>query len=67
MIDKNKKSFRAGETILKQGENGRCAYIIELGRVEIFLEREDGLAQFIGSRGPGMMIGEMALIDQALH
>jgi diguanylate cyclase len=59
------KTFRAGEIILKQGEDGRGAYIIEKGRVEIVLERETGPDQIIGTRGPGTMIGEMALIDDA--
>lgn len=65
MSTPNQKSFKPGEIILKQGEEGRCAYIVEQGRVEIFLEREGGVSQYIGSRGPGTIIGEMALIDNA--
>lgn len=65
MSTAHQKTFKPGETILKQGEDGTCAYIIEKGRVEIFLERDDAPEQYIGSRGPGTMIGEMALIDNA--
>lgn len=65
MSTSNQKSYKPGEIILKQGEEGRCAYIIEQGRVEIFLEREGNVSQYIGSRGPGTIIGEMALIDNA--
>jgi len=35
-------SYRAGETIIRQGEQGDCAYVIESGRVEIVLEKPDG-------------------------
>jgi hypothetical protein len=35
------------------------------GRVEICLEKPDGTQQIVGTRGPGTIIGEMALIDDA--
>ncbi|MCB9982461.1 MAG: EAL domain-containing protein [Rhodospirillales bacterium] len=63
--DENKKSFKAGETIMKQGDEGRCAYIIEKGRVEILIDTRNGETQYLGSRGPGAMIGEMAILDNA--
>jgi EAL domain-containing protein (putative c-di-GMP-specific phosphodiesterase class I) len=58
-------SFKAGATIMRQGESGDCAYIIESGRVEIVLEKPDGRRQCIGTRGVSTMIGEMALVDAA--
>jgi len=58
-------SFKAGETIMRQGEPGDHAYIIESGRVEIVLEKPDGRRQCIGTRGCNTMIGEMALVDAA--
>lgn len=61
----NKKSFKTGEIIMRQGEAGRCAYIIESGRVEILIETRNGEIQYLGSRGPGAMIGEMAILDDA--
>lgn len=61
----NLKSFKAGEIIMKQGDIGTCAYIIEKGRVEITVEKSDGRVQSVGTRGEGTMIGEMALIDKA--
>lgn len=57
--------FKAGETIIKQGEAGRAAYIIEQGRVEIMVKTAEGPEQSVGTRGTGTMIGEMALIDNA--
>jgi diguanylate cyclase len=59
-----KKSFKAGEIIMRQGEESGNAFIIEAGRVEILIERH-GRQQSFGTRGPGAMIGEMAIIDNA--
>lgn len=58
-----KRSFQAGETILRQGEAGACAYFIESGKVEIVMERPDGTLHRVGTRGAGTIIGEMALVD----
>lgn len=63
--DENKKSFKSGEIIMRQGDTGRCAYIIEQGRVEILIEASGGETQYVGSRGPGTMIGEMAILDDS--
>lgn len=57
------KTYKAGDIIMSQGDHGDYAYIIEEGRVEIYIEKEDGEKQVFGTRGPGSMIGEMALID----
>jgi EAL domain-containing protein (putative c-di-GMP-specific phosphodiesterase class I) len=58
-----KRAFKAGETILRQGEQGTCAYFIESGKVEILMERPDGAIHRVGTRGPGTIIGEMAIVD----
>jgi len=50
---------------MSQGDAGSCAYIIESGRVEIFIKTPNSETQYVGSRGPGTMIGEMAIIDDA--
>lgn len=50
---------------MRQGDKGESAYIIEEGSVEIFIQREDGTEQTVGTRGPGSIIGEMAIIDNA--
>ena len=59
------KTFKPGEIILRQGEPGETAYIIESGRVDITVTRPGAQPQSVGSRGPGTMIGEMALVDNA--
>lgn len=60
-----KRSFKSGEIIMKQGEPGKCAYIIEKGRVEILIEKDGHPPQSVGTRGSGAIIGEMALVDGA--
>lgn len=57
------RNFKAGDIVMRQGEPGTCAYVIEKGRVEILIEKANGLIQRVGSRGPGTIIGEMALVD----
>ncbi len=59
----NLKSVRAGEVFIRQGEAARSAYIVEEGRVEIYIEKPNAPPQLVGTRGPGTLIGEMALID----
>lgn len=60
----SRRMFQAGDIILKQGEKGDCAYIIEEGQVEILIQRSDGKSQVISTRGPGTIIGEMAIVDE---
>ncbi len=63
--EENKKSFKTGEIIMRQGDAGKCAYVIESGRVEILIETTKGETQYVGSRGAGTMIGEMAILDDS--
>ena len=58
-----KRIFRAGDVILRQGEQGKCAYFIESGKVEILMERPDRSIHRVGTRSSGTIIGEMALVD----
>lgn len=60
-----KRDFKAGETIMVQGDKGNSAYIIEEGQVEILIDRPDGKVYKVGTRGPGTIIGEMAIVDEA--
>jgi CRP-like cAMP-binding protein len=60
-----KKAFKSGEVIMRQGDPGESAYIIESGRVEILVTGRNGKVQNVGTRGAGTMIGEMALVDNA--
>jgi len=57
------KFFRAGSTILTQGETGNCAYFILSGRVSISVRRHDNTVVEVGTRSAGNLIGEMAIVD----
>ena len=61
-ITKTNKSFAAGDLLMKEGDRGQSAYIIESGEVEILVDRGTNKLR-IGTRGPGAMVGEMAMID----
>jgi EAL domain-containing protein (putative c-di-GMP-specific phosphodiesterase class I) len=60
---KPSKTFKAGEIIMRQGDEGESAYIIEKGVVEILIEKANGTISRVGTRGPGTLIGEMAIVD----
>jgi EAL domain-containing protein (putative c-di-GMP-specific phosphodiesterase class I) len=62
MADSFKRHFKKGDVIVREGEKGDFAYMLESGNVEIVMERE-GKPMRIGTRGAGSIIGEMALID----
>jgi diguanylate cyclase len=57
------KVYRAGEYIMRQGDLGNSAYFIQSGRVLISLTRADGSVLQMGYRGPGSLVGEMAIVD----
>lgn len=63
--DQTERSFQPGQVIMQQGDDGDCAYIIESGRVDILIENAEGQETSVGTRGPGAMIGEMAIVDNA--
>lgn len=57
-----KKHFRQGDILIREGDRGDCAYVLEKGNVEIVVER-DGQTIQLGTRGPGSLLGELAMID----
>ena len=63
--DKSQKTFNEGDVIMRQGEPGESAYIIEEGLVEISVEKPNGDSLTVATRGAGAIIGEMSLIDSA--
>ena len=55
-------SLAAGQQLIRQGDKGDAVYLIEEGNCEIVVEKEDGRRFTVATRGPGEMVGEMALI-----
>lgn len=58
--------FDAGATLMREGEPGDCAFVIESGEVEILHRQGDELVR-IGVLGPGAVVGETCLIDAKLR
>lgn len=54
--------FKAGDVIFRQGDDGNCAYIVEAGRVQIFIEK-NGDSFPVSILGVGEIFGEMAILD----
>lgn len=54
------KTYEDGECIARQGETGRCMYIIQDGCVEVIVDGEQGEI-LLSTLGSGDVFGEMAL------
>ena len=54
----------AGELLFEEGNPGSKAYVIESGQLEV-LKASVGRDVLIAVRGPGEIIGEVALLDEA--
>ena len=58
------KSYPKNAVVLTEGEIGDSLYMIESGRVKVFIGDEDGREIILKLLGPGHFFGEMAMIDQ---
>lgn len=56
-------AFGKGQVIFHQGDPGQAMYIIETGRVRIFVLSETGQELSVNIYGPGETFGELALLD----
>ena len=57
------RTFAPGEYVVRQGEEGQCMFVIQEGEAEIILTR-DGTPVRLGVRGPGDLVGEMAIFER---
>lgn len=58
------ESFKAGDLVFAEGDPPSSAFLIESGRIEIStLQR--GARRVLSELGPGMLLGEMAVIDDS--
>lgn len=55
------RQIKKGEYILRQGEAGEFAYIIESGQIEMIIELSDGTRKHV-IEGAGCLFGELALL-----
>jgi CRP/FNR family transcriptional regulator, cyclic AMP receptor protein len=58
------KSYPKNAVVLTEGEMGDSLYMVESGRVKVFIGDEDGREIILKILGPGHFFGEMAMIDQ---
>lgn len=58
-----RRSFKDGETVFREGELGSTAFIVQSGDVEIS-RVNDGKDEVLAIIGTGGIFGEMALIDE---
>ena len=56
-------SFRAGEDVIREGENGHSLYIIRKGSVEVLKSGGSGEEVSIGILPEGTFFGELSLFD----
>jgi serine/threonine-protein kinase len=59
-----RRSFQAGDVIVREGEPGDAAYIIVEGRCEIQREAPAGGTQTLHTVGAGDVFGEMAILTE---
>jgi CRP-like cAMP-binding protein len=57
-----RQTFPAGTAIIKQGDKAHAAYVVDSGKVEIWIER-NGSRRVLSEVTTGGIFGEMALID----
>tara|TARA_Y100000768_G_scaffold385945_1_gene373181 strand:+ start:2936 stop:4165 length:1230 start_codon:yes stop_codon:yes gene_type:complete len=60
------KTFKKGEIICKEGERGKCAYLLEHGRVEVLTQHHDKLTR-VAIIGAGEIFGEMAVLNSTVR
>ena len=58
------RTFESGDIIIREGETGSEAYLIESGFVSVTTGTE-GQPVALGTRAEGEIIGEMALLDDS--
>ena len=57
-----RQTFKAGTPIITHGDAAHAAYVVDSGKVEIWIERR-GVRQVLTEVTTGGIFGEMALID----
>lgn len=56
-------SFEPGETVIREDDKAVLFYVIARGSVSVQISLPDGRQKRVASVGPGLPVGEMALID----
>jgi CRP/FNR family transcriptional regulator, cyclic AMP receptor protein len=57
--------FPAGAAVMTAEQPGEVAYVVQAGTLRVSLARADGSEVVLALLGPGEVVGEMSLLDQA--
>ncbi len=57
------RNYRQGDVLLREGDHADLVMIVRTGRVKVVTVAESGYETLLAHRGPGDLIGEMAVID----
>jgi CRP-like cAMP-binding protein len=60
------KVYEDGELIISRGERGDCMFVVQEGRVEVFVEK-GGKEVRLAIRGEGEFFGEMAIFEHEVR
>jgi glutaminase len=60
-----RRSFHAGETLIQIGDDASELFLLAEGRVSVVIPTEGGHPKRLAAFSPGMVFGEMALLDHA--
>src|SRR5690242_569975 len=60
----SEKNYPKNAVVLTEGEMGDSLYMIQSGKVKVFIGDEDGREIILKILGPGMFFGEMSMIDK---
>ena len=58
------KEFDEGEIIIREGDLGDCAYILESGKAKVLKKLPNGDQQVVGVLAANAIFGELGLIDR---
>lgn len=63
----NRKVCKPGSVIFRKGDQGRDAYVVLRGQVDILGKNADGKLVTLATMGEGELFGEMALLNNAIR
>jgi CRP-like cAMP-binding protein len=61
------REYKAGDTIVEEGELGVAFYIVAAGKVEVVKGLGTAAETVVATMGPGQFFGEMALFDNQVR
>lgn len=59
----NTRTFPKNAILINEGDDTDSLYIIQTGRVRVFMSNEEGKEIILNEQGPGEHFGELALLD----